>query len=189
MAQGIDADGPLGIPFLLMHLENRSSSSQLVCYPDRIATLLASAFGDHPTLGICWGEPSDSNLVLDVLCDRAQDDLTGAGVKGMKNANPRIQIVHLVYELPLVHALSADDAVRFMRSCIEHPFKHNLCGVHSDLYQDIVDGLLERRRGTPPAIGEDESGVTLYFPMDVGDQPRLILFDMHSCPDWRAVVK
>lgn len=165
-----------------MHLERRSPTSKDVCYTDQIAALRASVFGRQPTLGVCWGEPPDSNLVLDILCDHARNDLLGLGGKGIKNPNPRIQILHIIYENPLPCALSASGASRFMRSLAQRPFKHNLCGVHSDLYPKLVAELLGQRHGIAPAHLEDEDGTTLFYPMAAGDQPRLILLDSSFCP-------
>ncbi|MFA5185822.1 MAG: hypothetical protein WC551_05005 [Patescibacteria group bacterium] len=165
-----------------MHLERRSSPGKAVCYPDQLAVLRSNAFGGHPTLGICWGEPPDSNLILDILCDRANKVLIG---KGSKNVHPRVQILHVVYETPLPCPLSATGASRFMRQCVQNPFRHNLCGVHSDTYPEIVRELLGQRSGYIRIADEDHDGITLFFPMETGDQPRLFLFDMDHCPDIR----
>jgi len=138
---------------------------------------------------VCWGEPPDSNLLLDILCDRARVDLLGLGGKGIKNLNPRVQILHIVYETPLAYALTAEDAGRYLQACLQKPFKHNLCGVHADLYQDILRQLLGRHRGVTPNMAQDDDSTTLVYPMDAGDQLRLILFDEDFCPDWRTAGK
>lgn len=167
-----------------MHLERRSSPGQAICYPDQLAALRTNAFGSHATLSICWGEPPDSNLILEILCDQAKNALIG---KGLKNICPRVQILHVVYETPLPCALSASGANRFMRQCLERQFKHNLCGVHSDRYAEIVAEMIGQRRGCIKVPDEDHEGFTLFYPMETGDQPRLIIFDMEHCPDIRIV--
>jgi hypothetical protein len=166
-----------------MHLERRSSPSQNVCYPDKLAALRASAFGNHPTLGVCWGEPPDSNLILDILCDWAQNDLLGLSGKGIKNPNPLIQILHVVYETPLPATLGANNTRHFMRQCTQLAFRYNLCSVHSDIYPRIFHEFIGLKHGFTPVRSEAGESITLYYPMEAGDLPRLILFDLLYCRD------
>lgn len=168
-----------------MHLEKRLDPGPVRAIPSQLAALRANAFGRRQILEVVWGEPPEDDLVLNLLCDIAYAAPIGLAVAGERKQQKRAPILQIIWQDVLARNVPLSGIDRAIDRWLASAFKHHSFFVPVDSYADIAEQLLAARLNEDHQRIETADGIALHFPMEIGSQPHLILFDLELLPDFR----